>query len=738
MPTAVVEITHGSAEYGKDLVLVDDDPLSERVAAFVVKPGRVGGKSAGVVDEIVSQVKQAIAHPAKLRSVLTPKKVNQVYVVVAGTVTSNARKRINGEVRGSVQDVWDVRRLVDEFTDHYPEVFYEAATLDFLQRRITELEAHPLFVKIAEDKNLSDWFVDPFVSSSEAVEHLENEVPRQVTTYSFVKLRDILTQKRRLLLVGEPGSGKSAVVAKMAIDMMKEAFRKATKERDSQTGVPILITARQIIGYHDVPGMLCDQFGDTHQEDFVVSALLVDGLDEVRPQDRELVLERSRSFAEELRCCLIVTTRWTEALQDPISGFHQVQLLEFKVNQALRLFEKLVPEGVLLKSLREGLDLIQNQLHMTPLTLVLLIEVVREYREIPASVTELYDRFFDYALGRHDRDKGIEVLFAYQLKKAFLGALGHDLFFKADRISAPRSEYADFVSRFCDRQGVPERERFTAEIERSNILRYSGDDVEFVHRSFLDYFVALHLHRPDSDREVLIDELVGHYFGSRWSEVTFFYVGISRDADPKLLNRILDSPNNTLRASVMRLLAGRLLQAGWLAPFEVKQETTARAIELAPRARLDILAALATKGDKPASVLGDLILMIIGGMSFGSSLLMDSNRSVLARLLASPSSDNLERAALLIGGLKGRLSEEELAVVVDQTLDAIAAAGVDSSVEMRFLSVLSTVSEPDTKLQKSIARKLKRMVGKYPELARTLFMSGRRARKQRSLPARRR
>ena len=92
--------------------------------------------------------------------------------------------------------------------------------LDFLQQRIIDLEsAHPLFLKFAENKTLSQWFVDPVVAAINPAEYLTKD-RKSITKrkqYTFVRLKDELHRARRLLLVGAPGSGKSAVIGKLAI-----------------------------------------------------------------------------------------------------------------------------------------------------------------------------------------------------------------------------------------------------------------------------------------------------------------------------------------------------------------------------------------------------------------------------------------------------------------------------------------------------------------------------------------
>src|SRR6056297_2293884 len=77
-----IEITHGMNELGKDLVIIKKDKMDIEAIAVVVKMGKISGKTSGEIDEIknktekifkhkhemkdvVSQVKQAMSHPAE-------------------------------------------------------------------------------------------------------------------------------------------------------------------------------------------------------------------------------------------------------------------------------------------------------------------------------------------------------------------------------------------------------------------------------------------------------------------------------------------------------------------------------------------------------------------------------------------------------------------------------------------------------------------------------------------------
>lgn len=60
------------------------------------------------------------------------KRVSQVIVVLAGYVSNRALDRLIAEEPKSVS-VRDIRWLVDNFTSCYPQVFFDAAVVDFVR-----------------------------------------------------------------------------------------------------------------------------------------------------------------------------------------------------------------------------------------------------------------------------------------------------------------------------------------------------------------------------------------------------------------------------------------------------------------------------------------------------------------------------------------------------------------------------------------------------------------------------
>jgi signal transduction histidine kinase len=124
-PTSIVEITHGVEELGKDLVVVSETKFGKQVIGIVVKTGAITGETMGKVDEIASQVEQCFQHPAILRTVEGPLAVREVWVIIAGEFTTKGQQRLGASTKNRNVRLFDIKWLVDRFTEYYPQVFFE-------------------------------------------------------------------------------------------------------------------------------------------------------------------------------------------------------------------------------------------------------------------------------------------------------------------------------------------------------------------------------------------------------------------------------------------------------------------------------------------------------------------------------------------------------------------------------------------------------------------------------------
>ena len=726
-PESLVEITHGHDEYGKDLVMVREDQFGRTVIAIVVKTGDIRAKTLGRIDEVKSQVNQAIAHPAILKTIRGRLTVSKVWVILAGELSGQAHERLEKEVEARDITIHDLDWLIEHFTEYYPHLFFEGKVMDVLQERIQGLETKHMFCE--RGKTLSECFVDPLVAMIDVPLKYDTEEQFALIIKEkkihFSRLKSLLKANRRIILAGDPGTGKSVVLAKLTVDMLRKAadhvVRGASKR---EIEIPILVSAIELLDFNDCEDLVSEYIPHAEIRDrFKIATMLVDGLDEAPSNRREEVLEKAGSFSTQLNCSLVITARKIDLIKSAPPGYSKYELLPFEFSQALTLFEKLVNDIQVLDVLKDGLDKIKFQISMTPLSLLLLIELAENRRELPASVTELYDRFCDLILGRYDKEKGIEVLFEYLIKKRFLSTLAFKEYFQKGRLEILQGDFDEFLSDYADLYGWDEEalRGFISEIERASILDFR-DTIVFRHRSFLDYFVAQYIFDNRENFEDLEDRIVQIHFDGVWSDVAFFYIGLRRDIHRSILEKIFAYGEDNLVIYIDKLLAGKLLQAAWHSTQETKLFGIEGAVKYAPFVRSRFLDLAERTGTNIPKIIADALVMTLSDYSFGSGFLLEEVNRLFCDIQDQPSSDGLYMMLSLLWSTQRLLNADEIREKITDVLEVIGKIPdlslKDQSVA---LSLLMTIEQKDKAITKSIKRQLDKLSRRHPDLFKELL-----------------
>ena len=738
-PNYKVEITHGTQEFGKDIVIVKSDNFSKEVIGVVVKRGRINGKTLGDVDElksrtetvlskgaektleeIRSQIQQALAHPAETKSILADLPVSKVFVVLAGDFSKNARKRLTSEIASEIE-IFDIEWLINNFTEFYPKIFFEGRIINFLEKKISELEENHRLRKTG--KNLSEYFVDPLIRRFDAPLELDEKNLKafwKKRKLPFLRLIEIAQQKKKLILLGDPGSGKTGAMAKLAIDMYQNAYDqllKKTREPNQRISVPMLASSREFLEAESIESLLSAYFGAGETgERFKVDVIIVDGLDEIDPTSRRVVIDKLDTFSEKIGCTYILTSRKIDILNTLPKQYEKYELLPFEFGQAVKMVSKLISDGNILAAMKESLERIQAQILLVPLSLLLLVELVEEHKEVPASVTELYDRFFDMALGREDKDRGIGALFDYLVKKRFLGVLAYHEFREKNRLALPREAFEQFLNTYAGQyQWDPEKLKgFIREIERAGILN-GHTEVIFKHRAFLDYFAAFYIHENREDIANLNDVIVDTYFDGIWSEVAFFYIGLRREISQTLLEKIYAYAGKDLTIDVSKLLCGRLLQAGWLSPTQQHVYGVEQAIRYAPQVRKKFQEHITSIDANIPNIVADFAALTLSDLAFNSGFLETHVKGVLSQLLTSESQDDIYMAVVLSWSLRRFLEPDEVRANTDAILDNLTKLPIEAAKAQARILLLLTLIEEDKATRKLIRRQLGKLKKKAPE-----------------------
>lgn len=728
-PSNYVQITHGSDEFGRDLVMVSKDPLGDRVIGFVVKTGDIRSRASGTIDKIKSQVEQAFSQPVSLHGFefQNDLSITFVTVIIAGILSRQALLRLKAEINKPINRpnlaIRDLKWLVDNFTQYYPYIFYEGEVSRYLESTLQELEKKHMFS--SRKKSLSECYIEPVIATYERVVELTNpEITLTILKdrMSFKQLEKELQPYRKFLVLGDPGVGKSTALAKMAIDMLSDGLRKATRFKSGEKiDIPIFMTAKEFQAVNSVEE-LQEGFGPSAEtrERFQIVTLLIDGLDEVNGNYRGALIEKASEFVKELKCALILSTRKVDIVKGEALGYEKRELLPFEFGQALALLQRLVIDENMLEALKDGLKKIENQITITPLNLLLLLELVESNKEVPASLTELYDRFTDIALGIEDRTrKGIDVLFDYQVKKRFLSELAFREYFQKNRAEISKSDFETFVNAYAGefKWDAGQLKVFVEEIERAGLLD-KRETVKFTHMSFLDYFTALRIYEVREEIPELYDYLTEIYFSDNWGDVAFFFAGLKKDIPRKFIDKIyrFKGTELSLVRSVEKLLVGKLLQAAWHSKSNVKLYGIGRSLGYSDKVTQQFLTVARKTNPLLPAIYADIYSLIICEMAFGSRFLLNEERMLVERYLERPTGKTMLNSLKLLWSMREKIEDEEVDKFVGQLYEATKSAQKITGEEYAKSLLMLRIMAAKKEVRKAIEKRVRRDAKTHPHL----------------------
>lgn len=735
------EVTHGPSEYGRDVVYRRADHFGEEYVGIVVKrdpSGRMSGRTAGAIDEAISQAKQAIVHPCPLKEIhVGPVEIATVWIAMFCRMSNNAMIRLENETKGILgRRIFTLDQLTDLFTKHYPEVFFEGGASEYITEKITELES---WKGITEHKQmLSGWFVHPRLMVTNAQSGSNDEVSFEMphTTIPFGRVNELIKPSAKLVLTGDPGSGKSAALRKIALDRLTEVQR-ATISGDrpglrrrgsTKIAVPIVLNAVSVNSTTSIADLLESQLPPEGgvRDKFDVDLLLVDGLDEIPKDARPALLEDIFRQADLHNCCLIISSRKVPSLQIDIIGHVQgtVQVLDiqpFQLPQAVEMVDRITNDADVTSIVRDGLLRINYQIMFTPIALELLIEVARAEREIPGSKSEIFDRYTDIALGRYDVQKGIQVVFEFYVKKRFLAALAWNEFKCKGRTEVPRPDFEAFVRNYSTEYGwEPESfDTLVGEIERSGILRI-GDTVLFAHRALVEFFIAWWLVNNQQKMDRFLETVAELYFDWLWSEAALYAVGQLREVSDELLLAVMNRESSGINDDLLKFMFGRLLQAGWHSTADVKIAGIERGMSFARPVLAQIEEIRAREAGHMPSIIPLFFLLSSAEYAYGSRTLVKELPAVIGNLPTNPEPADFFIRLALLWAIRDKLDPAELGNLVQGAVDHLAALEKESSLtidrRINSLIFLAEIGRDDDTLVRSLKRKANRMVRNNPTL----------------------
>lgn len=419
-----------------------------------------------------------------------------------------------------------------------------------------------------------EWQLDAAYISLEATHELD--VPQAAD--------HALAGHDRVLLRGNAGSGKTTLVQWLAVTAARHEYHEHLSHLLGR--VPFVLPLRRVV--HDGLLPTPDQFLHAVRSNLAAAQpdgwvdrvlrdgralLLVDGIDEIPDNDREMARRWIRDLSRDYPGNLWFVTARPSAIRDGWlagDGFTELSLSLMSrtdVTAFVRRWhtaaqaEPELAEG-LISAIRTNADL--GRLAVNPLMCGLLCALHRErHGFLPHSRKDLYEAALSMLLERRDLERGVyrdtDLRLSRETKIQLLQKLAHWLI-RNDRAEMERDDALGQLERalvyMAHIDTTPER-LLRHLLDRSGLLRQPAPDrVDFVHRTFQDYLGAKAA-VEEGDFPLLLDNA----FKSQREDVVRMAVALGRPAErTRILRGLLegvpdssdlDGPEQTIHATLL-------------------------------------------------------------------------------------------------------------------------------------------------------------------------------------------
>lgn len=590
-----VEITHGTNEHGKDLVFREHDNrlMQNRWYSVVVKNKNVSNSEFELGGDLLRQINSSFTYPY-LDSAGNENYANSVIVIVNGNVSQQAKDALNKELpahqRNNV-DIWNYQRLEEEIEKEIKELFLEGDALTKDEITLAKYKSNQIKA-LSNLENAKDIYAgldindinDIFVNIRTSLNKYQEEKNRYKDEKKKIQEEiddsiSILNSNKNTLIQGVATSGKSLLLKRIGIN--------ALNANKAKPNAVFYFKFRKLgnLSAFDINSLIETEFkllteGDSLDKNlFDKLILLFDGIDEIiLAEDKSTIMNIINQFIKTckieniIHLQVIVSGRNLEIFDGELfEDFEKITLLPFDVGQAFKLVKKIIPNDKekaanFVNAIK--CNQLSNSLTRTPMALTLMAILYRDgvidLAELPANITELYNKFCDYYLNRWDTSKGILLQYKFEETKHILAFIANELHENGIQ-EISKKDLCLFLNGLFQRHSFEELgniEKFIENLkDRVGLIQFNEQDqmFSFNNMSFQEYFASIYY--DDSNEQKLLDNLYREW----WENTIIFYSGKQPKRDV-LLRKIIDEkiPIDTQQYYQHISLISKCLQASHL------------------------------------------------------------------------------------------------------------------------------------------------------------------------------
>jgi predicted AAA+ superfamily ATPase len=549
-----LEVTdnHGTQEFGKDIVFYEDNKLHQAIwYACVVKAKDIYQKD---FEDVSRQINECFrkSYPSHSKGHV---RINKVMVITNYSFKDNAKSQIADLLDDSKHaekiTYWDGGNIAKNMES--PEVidllFNQNG--DLTQNLINKFSLSILntdsSLKLLETdfnirvQNIEDFRIKIKAKQKEFEDEREEylksaELKLKKLPLKFLpEINELLLNNKPVLLHGIAASGKTTILKKLGKDFIDQSISgyvlffeiSKIKKEIAKKGFSVLIN---------------DHFKNLTNKNIELESLdsnkklllLLDGLDEIySEEERNLIISQILKLNAFKSIKVVVSSRNNDYLETNDifkNNFDKYELLPLSIDEMVDIGTKMLDnssqESTFVKLIKK--NEIIKAFPKTPLTAILLAILFKEQKidvkELPRSITELYNKFIDVFLNKWDKNKGISEQFKYQERQFVIQKIAEFLQKKGEKSLSEDEMKIFLIELYKERpiHAIKDPEEFISNIcERCSIIVKDEENhtFSFFHLTIQEYLTSTIM--DNTDEELLLR----NYYDDWWLNTNIFYAG---------------------------------------------------------------------------------------------------------------------------------------------------------------------------------------------------------------------
>jgi hypothetical protein len=436
-------------------------------------------------------------------------------------------------VAKNADKIWALAKQTFGVADEVLQIKLKTAYINYLSKtRLKYSKAKSFFIR-NEPVDLYSYYVATGIKCGRKI----------IAVPSF---RSCVDASNRIVICGSGGSGKSVLMRHLFLDCIAD-----------KTFAPILIELRDINAEQpaldDFINQTLETFGFNTSGDYVKRAkqaghfcFFFDGYDEVIPTLRKKLIQQINNLSKKFPDCPVFISSRPDDVFNGIEEFSVFRMLPLELDSALNLVERLPFDQEIKEKfgvdLAAGLFEKHESFLSNPLLLSIMLLTYGENAEIPTKLSIFYNQAYEALFQRHDANKGgysrsrLTALDIQDFSRIFsLFALQT---YEKRLFKLSRTQCLDFIEKSKSSLRLDfNTENYLGDLlSAACLLVEEGLEIAFSHRSFQEYFVALHISSASPDVQ---NKLIERYWPNVGSDNV---IKLLLEINPDLIERVLFVP----------------------------------------------------------------------------------------------------------------------------------------------------------------------------------------------------